>query len=105
MFAFAVLGLWLAAIARAQITVYGQKPLGQATATTSNAAAPAVTTYAAYNDTTLIPPPVPNPAISTNFTLSLTRDAATTAGLSIPHVGAAFFGFSIEMSVINQVRE
>jgi hypothetical protein len=37
------------------------------------------------------------------YTLNLQRDAAATTGLSVPHVGAGFWGFSIEMSVINQV--
>ncbi|TFK33321.1 hypothetical protein BDQ12DRAFT_727857 [Crucibulum laeve] len=31
------------------------------------------------------------------------RDTTAVTGLSIPHVGGAFWGFSIEMSIINQV--
>ncbi|TFK33319.1 hypothetical protein BDQ12DRAFT_441495 [Crucibulum laeve] len=91
--------------ALSSVTVYGQIPLAQtATAASSvDPAAPAVTTLAAYNDTVLNPPPVPSPMPSTAYTIEMPRDAAAVPGLSIPHVGAAFWGFSIEMSVINQV--
>src|SRR6266545_1801833 len=83
------------------VTVYGQLPLGQ----TVTAARPAQTVLAAYNDTQLTPPAVPNPAPARQFTLTLQRDATAVNGLSIPHVGLSFFGFSIEMSVVSQVRE
>ena len=83
------------------VTVYGQIPLGQ----TRSADNPQATTAAAYNDTLLTPPAVPSPAPATAFQIQVQRDAANTPGLSIPHNGGAFWGFSIEMSVISQVRE
>ncbi|KAF9449694.1 glycoside hydrolase family 79 protein [Macrolepiota fuliginosa MF-IS2] len=82
----------------AGITVYGQRPLAQ----TLSAAGPATTTLAAYNDTELIPPPLPT-ALNRQPKVELQRDAVNVQGLSMPHRTASFFGFSIEMSVINQV--
>ena len=96
-----LLTLYLAHFARA-VTVYGQIPLGQ---TVSTAAGAQQTSAAAYNDTLLTPPPVPSPAPARNIALQLQRDAAQTTGLSIPHNGGGFFGFSIEMSVVQQVSE
>ncbi len=96
--------LWLLPIiARAQVTVYKQIPLGQ-TATAVEAGA-AQTTLPAYDTTVLTPPAIPVPPPPTAYTLTVQRDAAAVPGLSIPHVGGGFFGFSVEMSVINQVRE
>ncbi|KAF5376627.1 hypothetical protein D9615_007857 [Tricholomella constricta] len=77
------------------VTVYGQKPL----VPTTTAAAADYTGAAAYNPTTLIPPPIPSP-LNTQFTLQLQNGG--TPGLSIPQEGS-FLGFSIEMSVANQV--
>ncbi|KAJ6513514.1 hypothetical protein DFH09DRAFT_999118 [Mycena vulgaris] len=54
----------------------------------------------AYNPTTLIPPPVPTPALASTIPVQL--QSAGTPGLSVPQLGA-FMGFSIEMSVTNQV--
>ncbi|TFK33314.1 glycoside hydrolase family 79 protein [Crucibulum laeve] len=85
------------------ITVHGQIPIAQTSTTPFDPAVPAVTTLAAYNDTILVPPPVPDPIPATSYTISMPREASAVQGLSIPHVGAAFWGFSIEMSVINQV--
>ena len=59
----------------------------------------------AYNNTKIVPPPIPNPPPPNAFTLTLQQDAAAVSGLSIPYVGAGFWGFSIEMSVIEQVSE
>jgi len=60
-------------------------------------------TLAAYDETQLEPPPIPT-ALNRTFTLELVRDAQDVVGLSIPRwSGASFFGFSIEMSVVNQV--
>jgi hypothetical protein len=85
----------------AAVTVYGQIPLGfTQTVSTNNP----TTTLAAYNDTILIPPPVPNPLPANAFTLELPAAAADFAGLSIRQPGS-FYGFSIEMSVITQVGE
>jgi hypothetical protein len=91
-------------LAQASVTVYGQIALGfTATPTGSNAAA--ATTPAAYNNTRLVPPAIPNPPPSNTFMLTLQNDATSVNGLSIPHVGSSFWGFSIEMSVIGQVRK
>ncbi|TFK29209.1 hypothetical protein FA15DRAFT_664535 [Coprinopsis marcescibilis] len=84
----------------AQVTVYGELPLGQ---TQSFAEWQTTTVRAAYNSTQLQVPALPVEAITNAFTMQLAKDAAVVSGLSIPHVGAGFFGFSIEMSVINQV--
>ena len=89
------------AFVRGQVTVYGQ--IVGFSAATSNA--PATTIPAAYNNTRLIPPTIPVPPPANSFTLTLQQDAAVVGGLSIPHVGGSFWGFSIEMSVISQVRE
>ncbi len=89
------------------VTVYGQIPLAQtlsATATDSSAAT--ATTLAAYDKTELTPPALPSPNPGANaYTLSLEKSAASVQGLSIPHVGGGFWGFSIEMSVVSQVCE
>ena len=89
--------------AQAQVTVYGQTAFGL-TASTSSSYVP-TTTPAAYNNTRLVPPPITSPAPANAFTLTLQESATAVNGLSIPHVGGSFWGFSIEMSVISQVRE
>jgi len=86
----------------AGITVYyppGQSPLG--VSGTASAGAAAYTGAAAYNPTVLIAPPVPNPPAPSQFTIQLQNGG--TPGVSIPQAGD-FMGFSIEFSVINQVR-
>jgi hypothetical protein len=92
--------LFLAVVVVAQVTVYGQAPLWQ----TASAATPTASPNA-YNNTILTPPPVPSPPPAANYNLPLLRAATSVSNLSIPHVGGSFFGFSIEMSVISQVRE
>lgn len=89
--------------ARAAITVYGQIPLGQTTSTSSTAGASA-TVLAAYNTTVLNPPAIPSPALPTTFTVALESANTSVSGLSIPQSGS-FYGFSIEMSVLTQIRE
>ncbi|KAJ6514298.1 glycoside hydrolase family 79 protein [Mycena vitilis] len=84
-------------VALAAVTVYGQIPLGVTTAS-----APGATVAAAYNDTILTPPPIPDPAPATAFTLNLPASSTGVTGLSIP-IHGTFFGFSIEMSVIEQL--
>ena len=56
----------------------------------------------AFNNVTLNAPPVPNPPPPNAFDLKLESNAQGVAGLSIPQAGS-FLGFSIEMSVVNQV--
>jgi hypothetical protein len=89
-------------LARAAITVY-QAP-GQAAFATGSAAAAAsaYTGAAAYNPTTLVAPPVPTPAVPSSFQIQLNNGG--TPGVSIVQ-GGDFVGFSIEMSVSNQVCE
>ncbi|KAJ7645163.1 glycoside hydrolase family 79 protein [Mycena polygramma] len=94
-FAVSILSVLHAAVAA--VTVYGQIPLGATTAP-----APGATVAAAYNDTTLTPPPIPNPAPATAFTLNIPTSSTGVTGLSIP-IHGTFFGFSIEMSVITQL--
>ncbi|KAJ7927457.1 glycoside hydrolase family 79 protein [Mycena leptocephala] len=79
----------------ASVTVYGQIPLGVTSALAATATRPA-----AYNDTVLDPPPVPDPPPATSFTLTLqSLNTSVSSGLSIPIKGT-FFGFSIEMSFV-----
>jgi len=79
-------------------TVYGQIPLAQ----TATAQFPHQT-LAAYDMTELVPPAVPNSPPTAAYTLNFQRDANLVNGLSIPHVGGLFWGFSLEMSTVSQV--
>ncbi|EPQ55987.1 glycoside hydrolase family 79 protein [Gloeophyllum trabeum ATCC 11539] len=83
----------------ASVTVYSQIPL--AGTTTAAAAAANYTGAAAYDPTVLQAPAVPSD-VPTNFQIQLQTNAANVNGLSIPQSGA-FWGFSIEMSVVTQV--
>lgn len=87
------------AFAQAQVTIYNQIALLTQTSPAATSTAPA------YNNTRLVPPAIPDPAPANDFTLTLQQNANIVTGLSIPHVGASFWGFSIEMSVVSQVRE
>lgn len=81
------------------VTVYGQTPLG---ATQTLPPGAIYTGLPAYDPTILNPPPVnatPGP-----YSLQLTNDVNAMSGVSIPMNGT-FYGFSIEMSVVNQIRE
>ncbi|KAI0270634.1 hypothetical protein BC834DRAFT_967376 [Gloeopeniophorella convolvens] len=91
-----------------QYTVYQPKNQvifgGTALSSSSGTAAAAAATFtgaAAYDPTVLNPPPIPNPPIPTQIPIQLPSSGGIT-GLSIPQSGA-FFGFSVEMSVSNQV--
>ncbi|KIY48442.1 hypothetical protein FISHEDRAFT_73638 [Fistulina hepatica ATCC 64428] len=83
------------------VTVYDQTPLAHmsSTATTGTAAA-SYTGAAAYDTTVLNPPDVPT-NLSTQFGVQL-QTGGSPPGASIKQSGA-FMGFSIEMSVANQV--
>lgn len=98
---------------RAGVTVYGlngaaQQTLGAPAASsstsTSSAAGAGYTALPAYNSVRLQAPPVPVPPPPTQFALGVQAAAQGVPGLSIPLQGG-FFGFSIEMSVVNQVSE
>lgn len=90
-------------LSTAEVTIYNHPALllYQGGSQTTAALGASFTGLAAYDPTVLTPPPVPNPPPPTNFDIRLTNGIA---GLSIPQSGN-FLGFSIEMSVINQVRE
>ncbi|KAJ7434772.1 glycoside hydrolase family 79 protein [Mycena galericulata] len=89
--------------ANAEVTVYlapGQVPLGAAASASGTAAAAAYSGAAAYNPTTLLPPPIPSPPVPSSFPVQLQNGG--TPGASIQQPGD-FMGFSVEMSVSNQV--
>ena len=95
---FAVISSLLLAKSTNAVTVYGQEPIG----VTSTAPGSTYTGLAAYDPTVLTPPALPSPAPATQYTLQLFGAAGSVSGLSIPQSGS-FYGFSIEVSVINQV--
>ncbi|THV02731.1 hypothetical protein K435DRAFT_748884 [Dendrothele bispora CBS 962.96] len=82
-----------------QVTIYYQ-PGHTPGASQTTVAAADYTGAAAYNPTVLQPPDLPNPMPSLQFGIQLVNGG--TPGTSIPQPGA-FMGFSIEMSVANQV--
>ena len=86
--------------ANAGVTVWSQKPLATAT---DEADLARYTGAAAYNPTVLTAPPLPNPPPPNQFFIQLQSTADGVRGLSIPQK-ASFWGFSIEFSVINELR-
>ncbi|CDO76008.1 hypothetical protein BN946_scf184780.g15 [Trametes cinnabarina] len=93
------------------VTVYGQQgiTIPSAIASTDAAAATAATSdsswissFAAYNNVSLTPPPLPDPLPSFQFGIQLLNNAQNVGGLSIQQKGS-FMGFSIEMSVVEQI--
>ncbi|KAG6827198.1 hypothetical protein H0H92_012825 [Tricholoma furcatifolium] len=86
-----------ALIVSATVTVY--PTVTTSVSNTAAAAAATNTGAAAYNPTVLNPPPVPS-GLNTQFALQL--QTGLTTNLSLPQNGS-FMGFSIEMSVVNQV--
>ncbi|KAI0651078.1 glycoside hydrolase superfamily [Trametes meyenii] len=91
------------------VTVYG--PFGaQHSSGTASGAEPSATLgntdwvqrLNAYNNVRLQPPPLPDPMPPTSFPIVLPSQAQNMPGLSIPQRGD-FWGFSIEMSVVQQV--
>lgn len=86
----------------ASVTVWSQQPI--AATSSGTAAAANYTGAAAYDPTVLNAPAIPDPAPANTFFLQLGPTNATQGGLSILLAGT-FFGFSIEMSVVNQVCE
>lgn len=91
--------------ALAAVTVYGtgtQAPLGISSTATATGAAANYTGSAAYNPTVLNAPAVPDPKPPNAFDIKLANGGM--AGMSIP-IPSSFFGFSVEFSVANQVRE
>ncbi|OSD00696.1 hypothetical protein PYCCODRAFT_1437022 [Trametes coccinea BRFM310] len=103
--------LWVSSLSYAfgAVTVYGPTGAERPTGTTSGAGASAtpvqeswLNAYNAYNNVRLQPPPLPNPLPPTEFAITLPSQAQNMPGLSIPQRGD-FWGFSIEMSVVEQV--
>ncbi|KAI0750899.1 glycoside hydrolase family 79 protein [Daedaleopsis nitida] len=100
------------------VTVYGLTgqttidPLATGTTTTSSTAAttsfvttsgpPQYTGLAAYNPIYMIPPAIPDPAPANQFSVQVPSDVQHLNGVSI-QIPGSFFGFSIEMSVANQL--
>ncbi|KAF7302487.1 Glyco-hydro-79C domain-containing protein [Mycena chlorophos] len=82
----------------AKITVYHQEPFMGTKTGTANIMQ--YTGAAAYDATTLSPPPVPESPLPTAFPVQLSYEVVP--GVSIPQSGH-FYGFSIEFSVISQV--
>ena len=101
--------LLLLAVARqasadATLTVYyapGQTPLADGTVDTDATPTAYDDSLQAYSTATLVAPAAPNAtAMPTAFALAV--PSAVPAGASIEQSGS-FFGFSVEMSVVNQV--
>jgi len=94
-------------LSSSQVTIYDQIPLAHLRAQqrqpTDTVAIPSQPISPAYDRTRLIPPALPAPMPVTTFAVDLPREATAAQQLSIPHTGGAFYGFSIEMSVLNQV--
>lgn len=100
--AWGLAGLLGVSQVHAAVTVYNQIPYG---ASASSSAAGAGKTANAYADSVqLTAPALPNPLPPTTFDLTLGTNNNSQNGLSIPIPGS-FYGFSIEMSVVNQVGE
>ncbi|KAH9034515.1 hypothetical protein EDB85DRAFT_1947923 [Lactarius pseudohatsudake] len=108
LFSVSVSFVWVT-IVNAQYSVYQPKNqviFGGSSLNYTNTAAAAAASYtgaAAYDPTILNPPAVPNPPIPTQVPVQLTSTGGIP-NLSIPQNGG-FFGFSIEMSVSNQICE
>ncbi|KAA1475467.1 glycoside hydrolase family 79 protein [Dentipellis sp. KUC8613] len=99
------------AIAFAQMTVYkpnnpqvifgGSSSLDSSRTRTGTAAAAAYTGAAAYGPTVLQPPAVPSdPPVTTKFSLQLFSGGMGGMSIKLP---GDFYGFSVEMSIANQV--
>ena len=93
------------------VTVYNQAGAVNPTATSGSSGPQAslgnvgwINALNAYNSVRLQPPSLPSPIPSTSFALALPNQAQHMPGLSIPQRGD-FYGFSIEMSVVEQVSE
>lgn len=96
--------LYLAGSSYASVTIYTTLETSGGTATvTSSAADPSYTNgLEAYNSVELDPPALPQPMPPLNFPIQLYSGGMS--GLSIPQKGN-FLGFSIELSVADQIRE
>jgi hypothetical protein len=95
-------------LVHAQVTLYnnpGQSALGTDGATPTGSSPDAeYTGLGAYDPVVLVPPPPPAPPPPLDFPIVLMPEAGQQPGLSIPLQGDVL-GFSIEMSVVDQVCE
>ncbi|KAJ7727084.1 hypothetical protein B0H16DRAFT_1429173 [Mycena metata] len=97
---FLALTLFLT-LTHATVTVYTPTQVVFTTAPAVSGTPAAYTGVAAYNPGTLSPPPLPSPTVLTNpIPINLLNSG--TPGLGVKQKGS-FLGFSIEMSVTNQV--
>ena len=101
-FLWALLALVYIADVQASVTVYSQVPFREFTKTVS-AALTNYTAHAMYDPVILNPPTLP-PLPSTQFSLTLGASSTTQGGLS-GAVPGSFWGFSVEMSVADQLCE
>ncbi|RDX55721.1 glycoside hydrolase family 79 protein [Lentinus brumalis] len=107
----------LLASVRAEVTIYGltgqttlahlgpgssSAPLSTTTSFATTPGPPQYTGLAAYNPVYMVPPAIPSPAPANQFSIGVPSDAQLLPGLSVKQRGS-FFGFSIEMSVANQL--
>lgn len=92
----------LAGASTADVSTIASASGGTGSATLS--AEPVGYTPPAFKTLVLTPPPVPDPKPPMQFGIQLASSASDVVGLSIPQSGA-FYGFSIEMSIANQVSE
>ncbi|EIW64921.1 glycoside hydrolase family 79 protein [Trametes versicolor FP-101664 SS1] len=79
-------------------------PVASTTSFVTTPGPPQYTELAAYNPIYMEPPPIPSPAPPLQFSIGVPSSAQLMNALSIPQHGT-FFGFSIEMSVANQLSE
>lgn len=100
-FFWALLALVNVTKVHANVTVYSTVPYHEF-AKTASAATVTSTANAIYDPTNLNPPPLPVPLPAMQFDLTLTATSAEQGGLS-QAVPGTFWGFSVEISVANQV--
>jgi len=105
-FTFLSFSLPYVSLVAAQYSIYQPKDQvifgGAALTLTATAHASNFTNAAAYDRTVLNPPPVPNP-VPTQIVIQLASSGVTqNISRTIP---SSFMGFSIEMSVANQICE
>lgn len=96
-----VASLALLGAANAQVTIYTNIP-GQGPATTASAVVPFTTGNSAYSQL-FLNAPAPPTGLPQNWPVTI-QPANTLTNLSMPQKGT-FLGFSIELSVVGQVRK
>ena len=94
--------LFLALLTNAEVTIYTQIAFGTETPTTTTKAWPTLTNAAAYDPVVLTPPAAPNPAVGGASVVQLVTGGMNNMSLPVP---PGFVGFSVELSVCDQVRK